>query len=381
MTNTVPSTRSLVAQALHYIDEATGAVVPPIQPSTTFGRDENYDLVGEFSYGRYASPTVAKVEEVLAKLDEGADALAFASGLAAFAALFETVRTGQHMVAPQVMYHGGQDWLRMISERRGIGLTLFDQTEPGALEAAIKPGETVMVWIETPVNPTWDVIDIEAAAKAAHAAGARLGVDATVATPVSTRPLELGADIVFHSATKYLNGHSDVNAGVLVTGDAGAFWDEIFTNRKYLGSILGSFEAWLLLRGMRTLFVRFEAASRNALKIAKHFEGHARLEGVLYPGLVGHPGHDVAARQMTGGFGGMMSILVAGGEAEAKRVASALKLFVPATSLGGVESLAEHRKTVEGPHSLVAPNLIRLSVGIEDADDLIADLEQALAVL
>lgn len=381
MSNTIPSTRSLVAQALHYIDEATGAVVPPIQPSTTFGRDENYDLRAEFSYGRYANPTVAKVEEVLAKLDEGADALAFSSGLAAFAALFETVRTGQHMVAPQIMYHGGQDWLRMISERRGIGLTLFDQTEPGALEAAIKPGETAIVWIETPVNPTWDVIDIEAAAKAAHAAGARLGVDATVATPVSTRPLELGADIVFHSATKYLNGHSDVNAGVLVTGDAGKFWQEIFTNRKYLGSILGSFEAWLLLRGMRTLFVRFETASRNAMKIANHFKDDARIERVLYPGLESHPGHDVAARQMTGGFGGMMSILVKGDEADAKRVTGALKLFVPATSLGGVESLAEHRKTVEGPHSLVAPNLIRLSIGIEDADDLIADLEQALAVL
>lgn len=381
MSNTVPSTRSLVAQALHYIDEATGAVVPPLQPSTTFSRDENYDLRGEFVYGRYGSPTVAKVEEVLARLDEGADALAFASGLAAFSTLFETVRTGQHMVAPEIMYHGGQDWLRMISERRGIGLTLFDQTKPGALEAAIRPGETAIVWIETPVNPTWDVIDIEAAAKAAHAAGARLGVDATVATPVSTRPLELGADVVFHSATKYLNGHSDVNAGVLVTGTPDAFWDEICTNRKYLGSILGSFEAWLLLRGMRTLFVRFEASSRNAMKIARHFKEDPRLEGVLYPGLESHPGHDVAARQMTGGFGGMMSILVAGDEADAKRVASALKLFVPATSLGGVESLAEHRKTVEGPHSLVAPNLIRLSIGIEDADDLIADLEQSLAVL
>ncbi len=381
MSNTVPSTRSLVAQALHYIDEATGAVVPPIQPSTTFARDESYDLIGEFTYGRYGSPNAAKTEEVLALLDSGADALVFASGLAGFSTLFETVRTGQHIVAPQVMYHGGQDWLRMISERRGIGLTLFDQTKAGALEEAIRPGETAIVWVETPVNPTWDIIDIEAAAKAAHAAGARLGVDATVSTPVTTRPLEMGADIVFHSATKYLNGHSDVSAGVLVTGEKNEFWEEVRTNRHYLGSILGPFEAWLLLRGMRTLFVRFEASSRNALKIANHFKGHARLEGVLYPGLESHPGHEIAARQMTAGFGGMMSILVAGGEAEAKRVASALKLFVAATSLGGVESLAEHRKTVEGPHSLVQPNLIRLSIGIEDADDLIADLEQALAVL
>lgn len=381
MSNTFPSTRSLVAQALHYIDEATGAVVPPIHSSTTFGRDENYDLLGEYSYARYGSPTIRKTEEVLTHLDGGADALVFASGLAAFSTLFETVRTGQQIVAPQIMYHGGQDWLRMIAERRGIGLTLFDQTKPGALEEAIQPGKTAMVWIETPVNPTWDIIDIEAAAKAAHAAGARLGVDATVPTPVSTRPIEYGADIVFHSATKYLNGHSDVNAGVLVAAGADSFWEEVQTNRHYLGSILGPFESWLLLRGMRTLFVRFEAASRNALKIARHFENHPRLDAVLYPGLEAHPGHDIAARQMTGGFGGMMSVMVRGGEAEAKEVASSLKLFVPATSLGGVESLAEHRKTVEGEHSLVAENLIRISIGIEDTDDLIADLEQALAVL
>ncbi|MEM7427502.1 MAG: aminotransferase class I/II-fold pyridoxal phosphate-dependent enzyme [Pseudomonadota bacterium] len=381
MSNNTPSTRSLVAQALHFIDEATGAVVPPIHSSTTFARDENYELRGETSYARYTSPSVEKVEEVLARLDGGVGAQAFASGLAGFAALFETVETGRHIVAPQVMYHGGQDWLRMISKKRDIGLTLFDQTEEGALEAAIRPGETSIVWIETPVNPTWDIIDIEAAASAAHKAGAILGVDATVATPVSTRPLEFGADIVFHSATKYLNGHSDVTAGALIAGEDNALWDEIKTNRKYLGSILGPFEAWLLLRGMRTLFVRFEAASRNALKIAHHFKDHARLEQVLYPGLETHIGHDIAARQMTGGFGGMMSILVTGSEAETKKVAAALKLFVPATSLGGVESLAEHRKTVEGPHSLVPDNLIRLSIGIEDADDLIADLEQALAVL
>lgn len=381
MSNTVPSTRSLVAQALHFIDEATGAVVPPIHSSTTFARDENYDLRGETSYARYSSPTIEKVEEVLALLDNGVGAQVFASGLAAFAALFETVETGKHIVAPQVMYHGGQDWLRMISEKRQIGLTLFDQTEPGALEAAIRPGETAIVWVETPVNPTWDIIDIQAAADAAHAAGAILGVDSTVASPVSTRPLEHGADIVFHSATKYLNGHSDVTAGALITGKDDAFWEEIKTNRKYLGSILGPFEAWLLLRGMRTLFVRFETASRNALKIAKHFQDHARLEGVLYPGLETHPGHDVAARQMTGGFGGMMSLLVKGDEAQTKKVAGSLKLFVAATSLGGVESLAEHRKSVEGPHSLVPANLIRLSIGIEDADDLIADLEQAMAVL
>ena len=375
------SPRSLVAQALHVIDEATGAVVPPLHQATTFARDENYELPGGYSYGRYSSPTVAQVEEVLARLDGGQDALLFSSGLAGFAALFETVPTGAHIVAPQIMYHGGLDWLRTISEKRNIGLTLFDQTREGALEEAIILGKTAVVWIETPVNPTWDVIDIKAAADAAHAAGAVLGVDATVATPVLTRPLEFDADFTFHSATKYLNGHSDVTAGVLVTAEKTPLWDEMWLNRKYLGSIIGPFEAWLLLRGLRTLFVRFDASSRNAMAIARHFENHPKLEAVLYPGLESHPGHAISKRQMQGGFGGMMSLLVKGNEEQAKKVTVALKLFIPATSLGGVESLAEHRKTVEGPHSLVAENLIRLSVGIEHVDDLIADIEQALEVL
>jgi cystathionine gamma-synthase len=374
------SPRSLVAQALHFIDEANGGVVPPLHTSTTFARDENYELRGDYVYGRYSSPTIVQTEEVLAKLDGGADALLFASGLAGCAALFETVTSGQHIVAPQVMYHGGLDWLRTISKKRDIGLTLFDQTREGALEEAVIAGKTAMVWIETPVNPTWDVIDIAAAAKIAHGAGAILAVDATVSTPVTTRPLEHGADIVFHSATKYLNGHSDVNAGVLVTGQHNPLWEEIKSYRKYLGSIVGAFEAWLLLRGMRTLFVRFDVASASALAIARHFENHPKLEAVLYPGLESHPGHAIAKRQMTDGFSGMLSILVKGDEAHAKRVTAALKLFIPATSLGGVESLAEHRKTVEGPASLVAANLIRLSVGIEHTDDLIADLEQALLV-
>lgn len=375
------SPRSLAAQALHAIDEATGAVVPPLHAATTFARDENYELVNSVSYGRQSSPTVEQVEEILTLLDGGAEAQVYSSGMAAFSCFFETLSNGDHVVAPQIMYHGGLDWLRLLVERRGLQLTLFDQTRAGALEEAIIPGATKVVWIETPVNPTWDIIDIEAAAKAAHDANAVLAVDATVLTPVSCRPIELGADFTFHSATKYLNGHSDVLAGVLVTAKQSDLWEEIKTNRKHLGSILNPFAAWLLLRGMRTLFVRVEAASKNALAIAKHFEHHPKLAGVLYPGLENHPGHDIAKRQMVGGFGGMMSVLIKGGVQETKQVTTALKLFVVATSLGGVESLAEHRKIIEGPESLVAPNLIRLSIGIEDKADLIADLEQALDVL
>lgn len=375
------SPRSLAAQAGHFIDPATGAITPPVHPSTTFARDADYAPIGTTTYSRYHNPTYEQVERVAAELDEGAEALVFAAGMAAIAALFETVNTGQHMVAPTIMYHGAQDWLRRISEKRGIALSLFDAADPGALERAIRPGETAIVWIETPVNPTWDVIDIAATAAAAHAAGAILAVDATVSTPVTTRPLDLGADLVFHSGTKYLNGHSDVTAGVLVTRQADARWQEIRLVRGLMGGVLGPFEAWLLLRGLRTLFVRFERASANALQIARHFEGHGKLEAVLYPGLESHPGHAIAMRQMTAGYSGMLSLLVKGDAEDAKGVATRTALFVPATSLGGVESLIEHRATIEGPRSQVPPNLLRLSIGIEDARDLIADLEQALAAV
>jgi cystathionine gamma-synthase len=375
------SPRSLAAQAGQFIDPATGAITPPVHPSTTFARDADYAPIGETTYSRYHNPTYDQVEPLAASLDEGTEALVFSSGMAAIAALFETVNTGQHMVAPSVMYHGAQGWLWRISEKRGIALSLFDPVDPGALDRAIRPGETAIVWIETPVNPTWDVIDIAAAAAAAHAAGAILAVDATVSTPVTTRPLALGADLVFHSGTKYLNGHSDVTAGLLVTGRADARWQEIKLVRGLMGGVLGPFEAWLLLRGLRTLFVRFEQASANALEIARHFEGHGKLEAVLYPGLESHPGHAIAKRQMTGGFGGMLSLLVKGDGEDAKGVATRTALFMPATSLGGVESLIEHRATIEGPRSQVPPNLLRLSVGIEDVRDLIADLEQALAAV
>ncbi len=373
-----PSRRTIAAQAGHFIDAATGAIIPPIHPATTYARTEAYELIGGASYTRDNNPTYIQVEHVIAELEGGVGAMLFASGLAAMAALFETIPAGAHMVAPTIMYHGGQDWLRRLSETRDLDLTLFDATDPVALGRTVRPNETAIVWIETPANPTWDVIDIAAAARTAHDAGAALGVDSTAATPVHTRALALGADVVFHSATKYLNGHSDVLSGVLVTREDDARWAEIKEVRRLTGGVAGPFEAWLLLRGLRTLFLRVEQASANALKIAQHFEKHPKLEAVLYPGLESHPGHAIAKRQMSDGFGGMLSILTVGGAAEAKQVAAATKVFIPATSLGGVESLIEHRATVEGPLSLVPANLLRLSVGIEDAADLIGDLEQAL---
>lgn len=369
---------SLIAQAGHYIDQVSGGISVPIQTSTTYARDENYALIGDYSYSRYQNPTYDLVERLAAILDGGAEAKCFASGMAGIAAVFETVNTAEHIVAPEIMYHGAQDWLRRISAKRNIGLSLFDATDMGDLKRAVKPGSTSIVWIESPVNPTWDVIDIAASAEIAHQAGAILAVDCTVAPPVTTRALDHGADIVFHSATKYLNGHSDVVAGILVTKEINQRWDEIKLVRKLTGGVLGPFEAWLLLRGMRTLFLRFERASQNALLIARHFENHPRLEKVLYPGLESHPQHALAKRQMVNGFGGMMSLLVKGGADEARKVAGSTRLFVPATSLGGVESLIEHRATVEGPHSAVPKNLLRLSIGIEHCDDLIADLTQSL---
>jgi cystathionine gamma-synthase len=379
--DTKTSLESRIAQACHYVDEVTGGISPPLQFSTTYCRDPAYDHVGNYSYSRADNPSWEVLEKVCAEIDGGAEARCFASGMAAVCAFFETVNSGEHVVAPRVMYHGSQDWLRRISQKRGIGLSLFGASNLEDLRRAVQPGKTAVVWIESPVNPTWDVIDIALAADIAHAAGAILAVDATVASPVTTRALEHGADIVFHSATKYLNGHSDVVAGILVTAKQDERWEDIKLVRTLTGGVLGPFEAWLLLRGMRTLFVRFDKASQSALRLARYFEGHPRLQRVLYPGLESHPGHDIAKRQMTQGFGGMLSLLVEGDAADAKSIAGKTRLFVRATSLGGVESLIEHRASVEGPLSEVPQNLLRLSIGIENCQDLINDLEQSLDAL
>ncbi|RQR26170.1 trans-sulfuration enzyme family protein [Burkholderia sp. Bp9142] len=370
----------LTVQLDHFVDERTGAVIPPIHPSTTFARDENYELIGNIRYGRYGNPTTIQAEKILAKLEGGAEARLFGSGLGAATAVFETIKAGQHMLAPQVMYHGAQKWMRRIAERRGIELSFFDQSVPGALREAIRPN-TALLWIESPVNPTWDIIDIADAAAAVHEVGGILCVDGSVSPPVTTRPLELGADIVFHSCSKYLNGHGDVLAGVLITKEVNERWEEIILIRNLSGAVLGPFETWLLMRGMRTLYVRFERACANALAIAKHFEKHPLVQKVLYPGLESHPGHEIAKRQMTNGFGAMLSILIDGTPEQAQKVACALKVIVIGASLGGVESLVEHRASVEGPDSVVPPNMLRFSIGIEPEAALIADLEQALSIL
>lgn len=373
--NLAPATRAV--QAMHIMDDRTGAVVPGIELASTFARDENYELRDGYIYGRYGNPTTRHAEAVLASLDGSVASLLFNSGMGAFVALFETLSSGDHVVLPQVMYHGGLEWVRRLEAKRGLKVTLFDVTDPDGLQNAVH-SDTKLVWIESPTNPNWEVIDVQAAAVTAHNVGAILAVDCTVSPPVTMDALALGADISFQSATKYLNGHSDITGGVLSLASEGALLDELEAVRGMQGTVMAGFEAWLLIRGMRTLYLRFERASENALAIAEHFEGHPMVETVLYPGLASHLGHEIAARQMKHGFGGMLSLLIKGGEKTAFDVARFTQVFFPATSLGGVESLIEHRKTVEGPQSLVASNLLRLSVGIEDVRDLIADLEQAL---
>lgn len=380
MSSRVPwSKRSLAAQALGRIDPVTRAVVQPIHVATTFLRDEDNAYSSGYSYGRPDNATVRETEAVIAMLEEApAGALLFGSGMAAATAVFQALDPGDHVVAPKVMYWALRNWLMTEATRWGLEIDLAETDDLDALKTALRPGRTKLVWLETPSNPLWTVTDIAAAAAIAHEAGARLAVDSTAASPIHTRPLALGADIVMHAATKILNGHSDVIAGVLAGARQDAFWDRLVTIRKGQGAILGPFEAYLLMRGLRTLPLRAAAQAASAMTLAERLCAHPRVAGVLYPGLPQHPGHAVAARQMEGGFGTMLSIRVAGGEGAAIATAAKVGLWKRATSLGGVESLIEHRASVEGPGSPCPPDLLRLSTGIEDPDDLFRDLDEAL---
>ncbi len=369
---------TIAAQGLGWIDEATRAVTPPIHLSSTYLRDADNQYRSGRIYARADNPAFDQAEAVVCALERGHQAMLFASGMAAATAVFQALAPGDHVLAPKVMYWSLRNWLLGFASHWGLQVDLVDMTDPAAAQAAVRPGKTRLVWIETPANPLWTITDIEAIAGIAHAAGALLAVDSTAATPVLTQPLTLGADIVMHSATKYLNGHSDLIAGVLVTREDSDYWQALRRVRAQIGGTLGSFEAWLLLRGLRTLHLRVRCAAASAQRIAEQFSGHPRVAEVLYPGLPGAAGHAVAARQMRGGFGGMLSIRVAGGEAAAIATAAHVAVWKRATSLGGTESLIEQRASVEGAGSPVPTDLLRLSVGIESADDLVADLERAL---
>lgn len=353
-------------------------IVPPIHLATTFERAADGSYPGGRLYSRDQSPAYDGPEKLLAGLEGGAEALLVASGMAAATAVLQALKPGDRIVAPRSTYWAWRNWLRDFTTQWGIELALYANSDLADLEHQLSAAPTTLLWIETPANPTWEITDIAAAAALARKAGATVVVDSTIATPVFTRPLELGADLVLHSATKYLNGHSDVVAGALITRETDDFWQRIRKARNLGGAVLGPFEAWLLQRGLRTLFLRVRAAAVNAEKVANFLAAHPAVGEVLYPGLPDDPGHEIAKRQMQGGFGAMLSVRIAGGESHARAVAGRLKLFRQATSLGAVESLVEHRASVEGPGTLVPDDLLRLSIGIEDADDLIADLAQAL---
>ena len=372
------SPETLVAQALGEVDPVSGALTPAISLSTTYEQASDGSYHQGRVYTRADNPTYEQAERMLAMLEGGKNCILFASGMAAAIAVFQSLLPGDHVVVARVLYWGVRKWLAEFGLSWGLDVEFVDTGDLRAVAMAIRPGATRLVWVETPANPTWDVTDIRAVCDLAHAAGARVAVDNTVPTPVLTRPLELGADLVVHSATKYLNGHSDVLAGAVLSARDDPFWQRMRSWRRTAGAVPGPFEAWLLVRGMRTLFLRVRRASETALAIARHFERHPGLSAVLYPGLPSHPGHAIAARQMNGGFGGMLSLRVAGGADRARAVLAAVKVFKRATSLGGVESLIEHRSSMEGPSSPVPDDLLRLSVGIEAPADLIVDLEAAL---
>ena len=370
--------QTIAAQALGWIDETTRAITPGIHVSTTYLRDADNQYRTGRAYARADNPAFDQAEAVICALEHGAQAALFASGMAAATAVFQALAPGDHVLAPKVMYWSLRNWLMTFATQWGLQVELIDMSDAAVVQAAIRPGQTKLVWVETPANPLWTITDIAATAELAHRAGAVLAVDSTVGTPVLTQPLDLGADLVMHAATKYLNGHSDLIAGVLVARQDNALWQRIKNVRAQIGGTLGSFEAWLLLRGMRTLHLRVQAASASAQRVAEHFSNHPHVRAVLYPGLPDFVGHAVAARQMAGGFGGMLSISTRGGEAAAIATAAHTQLWKRATSLGGVESLIEHRSSVEGVGTPAPPDLLRLSVGIENCADLIDDLAQAL---
>ncbi|HEY1460436.1 MAG TPA: aminotransferase class I/II-fold pyridoxal phosphate-dependent enzyme [Casimicrobiaceae bacterium] len=371
--------QTLVAQGVASVSSPYREILPPIHMATTYERAADGSYPGGRIYARADNPTFDPVEALIAALESAQAALVFSSGQAAAAAVFQALAPGDVALVPRNMYWGLRKWLQSFATSWGLRVEFYVNDSLDDLAAITRARRPKLIWVETPANPTWDVTDITAACTIAREVGALVAVDSTCATPLLTRPLALGADVVMHSATKYLNGHSDVVAGALACRRDDALWQRIRYIRSAGGAILGPLEAWLLLRGMRTLHLRVTTASASAMALAQALSGHARLSHVLYPGLPGNPGHAIAARQMSGGFGAMMSLRLAAGEAAARTFTNRLRLFKQATSLGSVESLAEHRASVEGPDTLCPADLVRLSVGIEHTQDLLTDIEQALA--
>ncbi|HMO56305.1 MAG TPA: aminotransferase class V-fold PLP-dependent enzyme [Roseiflexaceae bacterium] len=368
---------TLAIHAGQAIDSATGAVIPPIYLTTTFEREADGSYPHGYTYIRAGNPNRSMLETCLAALEGGSDCITFGSGLAAAHAVFQALEPGDHVIAPDDAYFGVTRLLNEIMNRWGLAATAVDMTDPGQVRAALRP-TTRLIWLETPSNPLLKIADIATLATIAHEAGALCAVDNTWATPVLQRPLELGADLVMHATTKYFGGHSDALGGAIIARDTSPLVERIRFLQAHAGAVPSPFDSWLILRGIQTLAYRVRAHTEHATRVAHFLASHPRVTHVHYPALPQHPGHAVAARQMHGG-GGMLSVEIDGGEAAAMQVAARVRIFTRATSLGGIESLIEHRASVEGPNSRTPAGLLRVSVGLEHPDDLIADLEQALS--
>ena len=367
---------TLAVHAGRKVDPSTGAVTPPIHLSTTFERDPDGTYPRGYLYGRDGNPNRTALEECLTQLEGGSTAAAFASGSAATEAVLLALSPGDHVVAPRDVYHGTARLMREIMVPWGMEVTFADMDEPGRLAEAVR-ANTKVVWVETPSNPLLKVTDIAAAVEVAHEAGAVCVCDNTFATPILQRPLDLGADLVVHATTKYLGGHTDVLGGAVV----GRSEDDLFQRIRKVqvrgGAVPSPFDCWLVLRSIGTLPYRMRAHCQNAMRVAAFLDGHPRVEAVYYPGLRHHSGHEIAARQMAL-FGGMVSFQVKGGKDRAMAVAARVRIFTRASSLGGTESLIEHRASIEGPGTATPENLLRMSIGLENPDDLTEDLAQAL---
>lgn len=368
---------TLAIHADHTAGMLAGAVTPPLHLSTTFARAADGTYPAGHMYTRVSNPNRAALEQLLAALEGGVEAMAFSSGSAATMTIMQALDPGDHVIAPLDVYHGTGTLLRETFARWGLAVSFVDMTDLAQTHDAVRP-TTKLIWVETPSNPLLKIVDIAALANLAHTAGAQCAVDNTWATPALQRPLDLGADLVMHSTTKYLGGHSDLLGGAVIARVAGDMAARIRSLQQTGGAVPSPFDCWLQVRGIRTLAYRMRGHCANARQVAVYLNEHPQVERVHYPGLPAHPGHAIAARQMAD-FGGMLSVQVRGDRARALTVASRLRLFTQATSLGGPESLVEHRASVEGPHTRAPENLLRMSVGLEHPDDLVADLKQALA--
>jgi cystathionine gamma-synthase len=373
-----PGLNTRCVHAAHAPDAATGAIAEPIYLATTFERDADGGYPRGYRYGREGAPNRVALESCVAALEGGIGAVAFASGLAANMGVLELLRAGDHVIAPLEAYYGTLKQLREHAAERGIAVNFADFTNPAAIKQAFL-SQTRMVWVETPTNPLLSITDLALVSAMAHKYGALVVCDNTFATPVCQQPFDFGVDLIVHSGTKYLGGHSDVLSGLVVVHEDAALLERLQNWQRLSGAVLAPFDCWLLKRSIATLGLRVGTQCRNALALAQFLLTHSAIEQVYYPGLPLHPGHRIAAAQMTGGFGGVLSVCVVGGSEAAFDIARRTRFFTRATSLGSVESLIEHRASIEGPDSSTPQNLLRLSIGIEDTADLINDLAQALA--